>query len=243
MLNIDDNNPVVQPDVSVFDIDMFLHQNTTVIANLQKLGKKVICYFSAGSYEPNRPDSYKFSQADLGKALDGWPNERWLNISSPSVREIMAARVEIASQMGCDAIDPDNVDGYQNENGLSLTSDDSVQFVEFLVNKSSQYKMAVGLKNAGDIIPDVLPHVQFAVNEQCAQFDNCGVVRPFIKAKKPVFHIEYPPDAPRLVTAAQATDACTSVGSGNFSTAIKALNLGGWVQYCNGSTATTNVFS
>jgi len=247
VLNIDDENPAVEPDVGIFDIDMFLHQNSTVLANLHKLGKKVICYFSAGSFEPDRPDSYRFQQSDLGKPVKGWPGEHWLNLSSPSVREIMASRVEIASQMGCDAIDPDNVDGYQNDNGWSLTSDDSVEFLEFLVGKASELNLAVGLKNAGDIISDVLPLVQFAVNEQCAQFDNCSPFRPFIKAGKPVFHIEYPHGAPSNVSAAESTDACTSVGSSvgsiHFSTIMKSSKLDGWAQYCDGAKANTNVFS
>jgi hypothetical protein len=111
-LEINASSPAVEPDVGVFDIDMFDHQNLTVVESLQKLGKKVICYFSAGSYEPGRPDSSDFQDADLGSELDGWPGERWLNLSSPSVREIMLKRIGIASDMGCDAIDPDNVDGY-----------------------------------------------------------------------------------------------------------------------------------
>ncbi|KAK0644387.1 endo alpha-1,4 polygalactosaminidase precursor [Cercophora newfieldiana] len=243
VLDIDDENPVVEPDVGVFDIDMFLHQNSTVVANLHKLGKKVICYFSAGSFENDRPDSYRFQESDLGKEVKGWPGERWLNLSSPSVRDIMASRVDIASQMGCDAIDPDNVDGYQNDNGLSLTSDDSVEFLDFLVDKASALNLAVGLKNAGDIISDALPLVQFAVNEQCAQFDNCGPFRSFIKAKKPVFHIEYPTSAPSSVSAADSVDACTSPGSNDFSTIMKTMKLDGWAQYCTGDKANTNVFS
>lgn len=111
-LIIDADSPTVTPDVDVFDIDMFLHQNDTVIASLHNLGKKVICYFSAGSYEPDRPDSSQFQQSDLGKELDGWPGEYWLNISSSSVRSIMTSRIQIAQDIGCDAIDPDNVDGY-----------------------------------------------------------------------------------------------------------------------------------
>lgn len=99
------------PDVDVFDIDLFTNTNET-IATIHKLGKKVICYFSAGSYEPDRPDSSKFLPSDLGKVLDGWPDEKWLNINSSNVRSIMAARIQLASQKGCDAIDPDNVDGY-----------------------------------------------------------------------------------------------------------------------------------
>jgi hypothetical protein len=242
-LDISDEDPRVIPDVDVFDIDMFIHQNTTVVSNLHKLGKKVICYFSAGSYEPGRPDSDRFVKSDFGRELKGWPGEYWLNLSSPAVRAVMASRIEIASQMGCDAIDPDNVDGYQNDNGLSLTSDDSVEFLDFLIDKASERKIAVGLKNAGDIIADVLPLVQFAVNEQCAQFDNCGPFRPFIKAGKPVFHIEYPRGAPSDVSAAESTDACTSTGSSRFSTVMKTKELDGWVRYCDGKQANTEVFT
>ena len=111
-LDIDEDDPTVEPDVAVFDIDMFLHQNNSVIDSLHKLGKRVICYFSAGSYEDYRPDSWQFKKSDMGSELDGWPGEYWLNISSNDVRNIMAARIEIASQIGCDAVDPDNVDGF-----------------------------------------------------------------------------------------------------------------------------------
>ena len=110
-MKLDYGQPTVTPDVEVYDIDLFTNPNATFEA-LRKLGKRTICYFSAGSYEPNRPDSSQFAPADLGLELDGWPGERWLNISSASVRSIMASRIKIASQKGCDAIDPDNVDGY-----------------------------------------------------------------------------------------------------------------------------------
>jgi len=243
VLDMDDENPSVEPNVDVYDIDMFLHQNSTAVANLHKLGKKVICYFSAGSFEPGRPDSYRFPKSVLGSELKGWPGEYWLDLSSPSVRDIMASRVDIASQMGCDAIDPDNLDGYQNDNGLSLTTDESIDFLEFLVARASPLKLAVGLKNAPDIIAQALPMVQFAVNEQCAQVGNCGPFRSFVKAGKPVFHIEYPSGAPNDVTTAESNNACTSVGSKGFSTVMKKMKLDGWVQYCDGAKANTNVFT
>ena len=112
------NNPIapsalanIKPDVSIYDIDLFESPATTVRA-LQRAGKKVICYFSAGSYENFRPDKGEFHKDDLGKPLDGWPGERWLNVSSPNVRRIMRQRIELAVSKGCDAVDPDNVDGY-----------------------------------------------------------------------------------------------------------------------------------
>ena len=88
---------------------------------LFKLNKKVICYFSAGSYEPGRPDSANFLPSDLGSQMANWPDETWLDIRSLNVQKIMAARIQLAKSKGCDAVDPDNVDGYNNVNGLGLT--------------------------------------------------------------------------------------------------------------------------
>lgn len=105
-------NPTSEPNVTLYDIDMFLHQNLTVVQDLRDEGMEVICYFSAGSYEPGRPDSWKFTSDDKGKELDGWPGEYWLDLNSANVRSIMTGRIEIAAKMNCSGIDPDNVDGY-----------------------------------------------------------------------------------------------------------------------------------
>jgi glycosyl hydrolase family 114 len=101
----------ISPDVDVYDVDLFDNDAATFTA-LREKGKKSICYFSAGSYEPGRPDSKDFQEGDMGKGLDGWPGEKWLNVSSPSVRSIMSKRIELAAKKGCHAIDPDNVDGF-----------------------------------------------------------------------------------------------------------------------------------
>jgi hypothetical protein len=46
-------------------------------------------------------------------------NEWWLDIKTPSclkaIQEIMSARIKIAKDKGCDAVDPDNMDGYANK--------------------------------------------------------------------------------------------------------------------------------
>lgn len=99
------------PDVPIWDMDLFENSKSTITA-MQKGGKKVICYFSAGSWENWRKDKDSFPKKDLGKVMDGWPDERWVNISSVAVRAIMAQRIKLAAEKGCDAIDPDNMDGY-----------------------------------------------------------------------------------------------------------------------------------
>jgi len=110
-IKISSENQTTDPDVEIFDIDLFTNSNDT-IKLLHDLGKKVICYFSGGSYEPYRPDSPQFRSQDMGKPLDGWDDEKWIDIRSDSVRDIMAERIKLAKDKGCDAVDPDNVDGY-----------------------------------------------------------------------------------------------------------------------------------
>lgn len=103
----------LEPDVDIFDVDLFLTEKAT-IDTLHRLGKKVICYFSAGSFEPDRPDSKEFADKDKGNELAGWPGEKWLNLGSKNVRKILYERLRLAQEKGCDAVDPDNVDAYVN---------------------------------------------------------------------------------------------------------------------------------
>ena len=110
-LKLPDDDADLTPDVDVFDIDLYTNDDA-VFSQLRKRGKRIICYFSAGSYEDYRPDSKDFKEGDMGKELDGWPGERWLKLSSSSIRDIMSKRIKYASERGCDAIDPDNVDGF-----------------------------------------------------------------------------------------------------------------------------------
>jgi hypothetical protein len=110
-INLNATSTSVSPDVDVFDIDLFDNSKDVVDA-LHRLGKRVICYLSAGSFEPDRPDSGDFQASDQGAELDGWSGEYWLNTSSANVRSIMSKRLELASKRGCDAVDPDNTDGY-----------------------------------------------------------------------------------------------------------------------------------
>jgi hypothetical protein len=99
------------PNVDVFDIDLFDTPRET-IQQLHAMGKKVLCYFSAGSYEDWRPDASEFRDEDLGKVLNGWPGEKWLDLGSQNVRRIMKQRIALAGEKKCDGIDPDNVDAY-----------------------------------------------------------------------------------------------------------------------------------
>jgi len=217
-------------DVSVYDIDLFDNPKST-IDNLHAQNRKVICYFSAGSYEDNRPDSSQFAANDKGRELAGWPGEHWLQTNSTNVRKIMKSRIQLAKSKGCDGVDPDNVDGYDNDNGLGLTASDAVEYIGFLADTAHALNLSIGLKNGGSIVQNVIDLMQWEVNEQCAQFNECGLYRPFIDANKPVFQIEYPKSAPNIVISAKKS-SCNNPGAAGFSTILKDLELDDWIERC-----------
>ena len=49
----------------------------------------------------------------------------------------------------------------------------------------------MGLKNDLEQIPELKNDFDFAVVEQCFEYDECDLVKPFIAAGKPVFEVEY----------------------------------------------------
>ncbi|KAF2279140.1 uncharacterized protein EI97DRAFT_343364, partial [Westerdykella ornata] len=179
----------------VIDIDLFDTSKET-IADL-KTSKKVICYFSAGTREGWREDAGKFQDADTGSAVSGgpngdWPDELWLDVTSPNVRNIMKSRIEMAAQAGCDAVDPDNVDGFDNDTGFNHPKSKYVEYIKFMAQVSKDNNLAIGLKNAVDMIPEVVNSVDFAVNEQCHEYPGeCAKYKPFTDQNKAVFNIEY----------------------------------------------------
>lgn len=221
-------------DARVYDIDLFINTPATM-SNLHSLGRKVICYLSAGTYEDWRPDADKFELSDLGNSLPDWPGEKYVDTNSANVRDIMAARLDMARAKGCDGVDPDNVDSYANENGFGLTRGDAVDYVHWLADESHSRGLAVGLKNAGALIESVIEDMQWSINEQCAEFNECVVYHPFPQAGKPVFHIEYPKgdeNNHQCVTGGELQEACNFPGAEDFSTIIKNINLNYWVQTC-----------
>jgi hypothetical protein len=214
----------------VFNIDLF-DTPVSTITSLHANGKKVICYFSAGSYEDWRSDAGLFQPSDRGSPLEGWPGEWWLNTNSPNVRSIMKKRIELALSKGCDGVDPDNVDGYGNANGLGLTAADAISYVTFLADTAHAKGLSIGLKNAGGIVDSVVDIMEWHVNEQCLQYDECQLFQPFIKAGKPVFHIEYPSGAP-IINVPTRSSICGAPSANGFSTIMKQLDLGAWIAPC-----------
>jgi hypothetical protein len=218
-------------DVELYDIDLF-DSSADVINSLHKSGKKVICYFSAGSYEDWRPDASLFLDSDYGNPLDGWAGEWWLDVRSFNVRSIMLKRMDLAVEKGCDGIDPDNVDGYTNNTGFSLTAADQLVYNRFLSCEAHWRNLSVGLKNDLNQVPDLVDSFDFMVNEQCHVYNECDLLKPFIAAGKPVLNIEYDPVYAN--NAADRAQLCDDALSRKFSTLVMPDFLDGTFRYsCN----------
>ena len=109
--NLNMNAGLSPGDATVWDLDLF-NTGENTISSLHAMGIKVICYFSAGTSEEGRPDLGGLSENDYGKGLPDWPGEKYLNIRSDSVWQVMKGRIGLAAQKGCDAVDPDNMGAY-----------------------------------------------------------------------------------------------------------------------------------
>lgn len=190
--NIDLENPVDETSgATFFDVDLWDNLESGLVARLHAKNKKVICYFSAGSGEDWRPDYASIPAAALGKGLDGWPGEKWLDTRSDGLRTIMKARLDKAKAAGCDGVDPDNVDGYANDSGFPLTADTQLDYNRFLAREAHARGLAVGLKNDVEQVEALVSSFDFAVNESCFQFNECDAVAAFVAANKSVLNIEY----------------------------------------------------
>lgn len=205
----------------VFDIDLVDTPQATIDA-LKAQGKRVVCYFSAGSSENWRPDFKQFAAADMGKALSGWAGERWLDTRSANVRQIMQVRMDLAKSKGCDGVDPDNVDGYTNKPGFPLTAATQLDYNRFLAAQAHARGLAVGLKNDVDQVSQLATDFDFAVNEQCFQYNECASYKPFTAQGKAVFNVEY---ASKYKTASTRAALCASAQAAHLRTLVLPLNL------------------
>ncbi|MCK5871427.1 MAG: endo alpha-1,4 polygalactosaminidase [Methylococcales bacterium] len=209
--------------VDVFNLDLF-DTSATDIAALKVQGKKVVCYFSAGSIEDWRADKQQFSALVVGSDYEGWAGEKWLDIRNHEVLlPIMKARIELAAQKGCDAVDPDNINGYENKTGFPLSYADQIRYNKALADLAHKANLAIGLKNDLNQVADLLNYFDFAVNESCYEYNECHLLSPFIAANKPVVSINY---------HTTTNGFCTRMIQLNMDGIKKHRNLDAWLQRC-----------
>ena len=135
----------------------------------------------------------------------------------------MRVRMEQAVQKGCHAVDPDNVDGYSNNTGFTLSYNDQLAYNIALADAAHSLGLAISLKNDLDQIKDLVSHFDFAVNEECFQYSECDMLKPFIDSGKAVFSIEY---------TLSTSSFCPQANTMNLDSLKKNLSLDAWRQSC-----------
>lgn len=206
-------------DAAMYDIDLF-DTPQSVIDDLHAKGRTVICYFSAGSYENWRPDKDRYPAGILGRNLDGWPGEKWVDIRRIDILgPILADRLDLAKIKNCDGVEPDNVDGYTNNSGFPLSAADQLAFNRWLAARAHGRGLSIGLKNDLGQVTELVGDFDWALNEQCFQFDECDSLLPFVQAGKAVFGVEY---------SGETYVFCPEADRKDFDWLKKKINLDSW---------------
>lgn len=203
-------------DADTFDVDGEETTEAEVTA-LHDRGAYVVCYVSAGSHEDWRSDADRFPDEVLGRPLDGWPGERWLDVRRTDVLlPIMEARLERCRAKGFDAVELDNVDAHTNDTGFPLTAADQLRYNRLLADAAHRAGLAVALKNDAEQVADLVDAFDLAIVEECIGAGECERFLPFVEQGKPVLLVEYD------LTPDEVCPVATALG---FSAIVKDLDL------------------
>jgi Glycoside-hydrolase family GH114 len=232
--------PCVRPDV--FDIDLFVDPaltdgqalvNQAAVDAIHTAGGHALCYVQAGTAETFRPDYPEFVAFDqacggclLGRPFSRrFPDEFWLNLNDDQgqrsfVLGQVEARVALCAAAGFDGIEFDGVDAYaQGEavTGWSISAETQLAYDRALADLAHRYGRTAALKNDLGQLADLLPWFDYAVNEQCHQFDECQGYADWIAAGKAVLVVEYRRGRRRFCDAARAAGFSAIKKARNYS--------------------------
>ncbi|GKT55473.1 glycoside hydrolase family 114 protein [Colletotrichum tofieldiae] len=247
---------IVPAEATVWDVDLqHAVDYDNVIPTLKSTGKIVICYFNGGAVQDWDEDLDAFPVDVIGSPLNPpYTDERYLDVRDARVVDLMKRRLERAADIGCDGVDPDNIDAWAEDGndptGFSLTTSDYATYITSLaahahtLKTTSSRPLLLGQKNAPTIAPQLSSVVDFAVLETCLGTRTSDEVEPFcadfqsyVKAGKPVFQIEYPTSVRDGVEIDQADYDYFCVdknGNEGFSEVLKHASeqVDGWGQFC-----------
>ena len=98
-------------DLLVIDAEYFSKND---IARLRENGiREIYSYINIGSIESFRSYDTDFEKYTLG-AYENWPEEKWIDVSTPEWQECISSRVDALVQKGVDGFFVDNTDVYYN---------------------------------------------------------------------------------------------------------------------------------
>ncbi len=216
----------VSPSASIFDTDPD-NTNTRAIQRLNARGVYTICYVSVGTLENYRDDLRAFPRAVVGRTYGDWPDERFLDIRQLDLLlPLMQARFQRCKEMGFAAIEPDNMDVYDNESGFRLSRRDGVRYIKALADMAHGMGLGIGQKNVPEITAQLVGVMDFVITEDCFADGWCGDVSAYIRAGKPVLAAEY------TDTGVDWGAACAFARANGYSMILKDRDLNAGMETC-----------
>ena len=208
----------IAPAPKVYEVDGFDNPASTIAA-LHSKGLHVICSVDVGTWENWRSDASSFPSSVLGNN-NGSSNERWLDIRQLSILEpLMTSRLQMCKSKGFDAVDADNVDGYINNTGFALSSQDQLTYNTWVSQEAHSLGLGVALHNDTGQAAQLVANFDFAVDEQCFQYSECqSLVSSFGGQGKAVFEVEY---------SVSTSSFCPQSNAWNFSGLSEPQSLNG----------------
>ncbi len=212
--------------VAVFDTDPD-NVSARAIQRLNERGVYTICYVSVGTLEDYRDDRQAFPHGVVGRTYGDWPDERFLDIRQLDVLlPLMQARFQRCKDMGFQAIEPDNMDVYDNESGFRLSRRDGVRYIKALADMAHGMGLGIGQKNVPEITEQLVGVMDFVITEDCFSDGWCGDVSTYIRAGKPVLAAEY------TDTGVDWGAACAYGRANGYSMILKDRDLNAGLETC-----------
>ena len=103
----------------------------------------------------------------------------------------MIARLKMCSQKSFDAVEPDNIDGWENDTGFPITAPQQLTYDEWVAQEAHSLGLAVFQKNDSEQANQLQPYFDGVLDEQCNEYQECSLLEPYLKAGKPVLDAEY----------------------------------------------------
>ena len=188
----EDEAAILNSPAEVIDIDGFW-ATAQLVDSLHALGKKVIAYISVGTLEDWRPDVDDFPASIIGRRYGAWPDERWLDIRNLEVLgPMLEARMDMVAAKGFDAIEPDNLDAFeQSDTGFPIQDVHAHNFCVWLIEAAHQRGLSIGQKNVLTLAPSLVEGFDWALSEDAFYWEEIGLAQPFYAAQKAIFATEY----------------------------------------------------
>ena len=155
----------------------------------------------------------------IGNPYEGFPDERWLDIRQiDQLAPILRRRLNDCAAKGFDGVEPDNIDGYQNNTGFPISAADQLLFNRWLASEAHARGLSIGLKNDPDQVGQLVADFDWGLTEDCFIEGFSETFAPFVAAGKPVFAAEY-------TDRWQSADFCDQANLLDFNAILKNREL------------------